>query len=495
MKTYAHKSVLFLVLSLLLHGGCSKEPEADQEGESVNSTATQEPSQQQPEDIIARVGDQVITFSELNITMNSAPVVGMSMPSLGTPERDTLRVTFLDNFITGNLLYLDALKQGVDKDPDYQNDMEDFSDSILAALYRQRNLVGDIEVSDEEIQDYFKSNIMPGTEFTEEVSMAIGASIRKDKFKARAATMRNRLRDGVVVVVHEQELNPEDDEVRAESEVVASIDGEAIGWGEVMPALMQPINKASLSRRLNAINNLIDSRIMTRKAKAAGLEKDPLYKVRFGELSKNRLTNLHRMRLLESMEPSEDEISTYFEENRSKITMKELRQVQMVVLETKEEAEAVKQKIEAGELTMFTAARDHSVAPDARKTLGEIGWVAKGSGFPELDTLTFSLGPNEIGGPVQSPAGWHLVMVQDVQEETFGNLDDEVTRKRVRQMILDERLNQYVVNLRLNEFQVEVYEDKLNTLAQQEADWYAKVSKERELSPEELQAQIEKLRR
>ena len=62
-------------------------------------------------------------------------------------------------------------------------------------------------------------------------------------------------------------------------------------------------------------------------------------------------------------------------------------------------------------------------------------------------------------------------------------------------MILDERLNQYVVNLRLNDFQVEVYEEKLTALSQQEVDWYAKVSKERQLSPEELKAQIEKLRR
>ena len=200
------------------------------------------PAGSNTDDIIARVGDQVITFSEINITMNSAPVIGMSMPSLGTAERDTLRVTFLDNYITSDLLYLDALKQGVDKDADYQSDMEGFSDSILAALYRQKDLIGDIEVSDAEVQDYFKSNIMPGTEFTEEVRMAIGASIRKNKFKARTATMRSSLREGVDVVVHEQELNPEDDEVRADSAVVASIDGETISWGEVMPALMQPAN-------------------------------------------------------------------------------------------------------------------------------------------------------------------------------------------------------------------------------------------------------------
>jgi hypothetical protein len=84
--------------------------------------------------------------------------------------------------------------------------------------------------------------------------------------------------------------------------------------------------------------------------------------------------------------------------------------------------------------------------------------------------VIFSLGPGAIGGPVETPAGWHLVTVQDVQEAKYTDFDDEATRKQVRRTYLDERLAAYTVELRKNEFPVEVYEDRLVQLAQQEAD-------------------------
>ena len=108
--------------------------------------------------MIAKVGDQTITFSEINVALNSSAIVGVSIPALGTPERDTARIVLLDRFVSANLLYLDALKQGVDKDPAYQKAITRFSNAILAGLYRQRIQAGDIPVSEEEVQAYFKQN-------------------------------------------------------------------------------------------------------------------------------------------------------------------------------------------------------------------------------------------------------------------------------------------------------------------------------------------------
>jgi hypothetical protein len=87
-------------------------------------------------DVIAKVGDQEITFGEINTMLNSSAVVGLSIPALGTPERDTVRITLLDKFISANLLYLDALKQGIDKDPVYRKEVTRFADAIQAGRYR-----------------------------------------------------------------------------------------------------------------------------------------------------------------------------------------------------------------------------------------------------------------------------------------------------------------------------------------------------------------------
>ena len=56
--------------------------------------------------------------------LNSSAVVGISVPALGTPGRDTARIVVLDKVISANLLYLDALRQGLDKDPVFLIDAE-----------------------------------------------------------------------------------------------------------------------------------------------------------------------------------------------------------------------------------------------------------------------------------------------------------------------------------------------------------------------------------
>ena len=69
----------------------------------------------QPADSVARVGDQTITYSQLNTQLNSSPVVGLSVPVLGSAERNTVMLTLLDKAISVNLLYLDATERGTGK--------------------------------------------------------------------------------------------------------------------------------------------------------------------------------------------------------------------------------------------------------------------------------------------------------------------------------------------------------------------------------------------
>ena len=45
----------------------------------------------------------LITFNLINTMLNSSAVVGVSIPALGTPERDTVRITLLDKFVSANL--------------------------------------------------------------------------------------------------------------------------------------------------------------------------------------------------------------------------------------------------------------------------------------------------------------------------------------------------------------------------------------------------------
>jgi parvulin-like peptidyl-prolyl isomerase len=429
-------------------------------------------------DVIATVGDQTITFSEINTALNSSAIVGVSIPAMGTPERDTARIILLDRFVSANLTYLDALVQGADKDPRYQKTITRFSNAILAGLYRKKEQAGEIPVTEEEIQAYYKKNVTKDTELTEEVRLQIESTLRRQKLQERLATANEHLRDDVKVVVHPENLAIEDDQTRADNTPLAEVGPETITWDQISDrviaagkgAVMDDPTADEDQARRNALEREIDLRIMVQKAKAKGLENDPLYQKRMKEYQKTLLTNMYREQLLKRMEPSNKELKAYYEANRNRFMVPETRKLQIVVVKTKEEADDLKAKIEAGEMTMSQAAWNHSIAPEARKNLGQVGWVNQGEVAPALNEVVFALNPNEVGGPVEAPVGWELVKVQEMQEARFTDFSDDATRQLTRRKFLEHKLNEYTTELRKDQFPVEVYQDRLVQLEQQEAD-------------------------
>jgi len=417
--------------------------------------------------VIATVGDQNIYFGQIERMINSSVMIGVTLPPPGTRARNTLRLGILDKVISANLLYLDGLQRGMDNNPVYQHDVERFSDAMLASLYKEKHLVGDIQVSDKEVMDYYHKNIKTGTPFDKNVGTAIQATLRKQKFKNKIAGLRQQLRKGIQVSINKEMLQSDHVNDNKPTDIIAHIDAATLTWGDINRSFL---SSHTLDKRLNILNRLIDTRIMTKKARQVGMEKDPVYQARVAEFRKARLINLRRTALDNEMEPDKSALRRYFEKNRDKISVKAHRKIQMVVLKTEQQAREVKRKIEAGDITIFEAAKQYSIAPNAKKTLGEVGWVKQGSGFPELSKLTFSLPVNKLGGPVKSPAGWHLVKVVATQDAAYSDINDKGTIKRARRLYLHEQQRNYVVGLRKHDFPVKVYGDVINQILQQEAN-------------------------
>jgi len=238
-----------------------------------------------------------------------------------------------------------------------------------------------------------------------------------------------------------------------------------VSWGEVRQLLASAPGPGS---RREQLEKVIDLRIMVKKAREAGLEQEPVYQRRLKEFRKSELANLQRSRLAEQMNPSDAEIREFYKEHRDKIVVPEMRKVQMVVVKTRDEAEDIKKKIDAGEITLYQAAKEYSIDPNAQMNLGELGWVAQGTGFPELDKVTFALKPGEIGGPVESPAGWHLVKSQEQRAGQFKDIDDRETWNRTRRMLLHDKEDQYVTGLRKTSIPVQVYDEVFGRLTREE---------------------------
>jgi len=448
----------------------------------------------QPANTVARVGDQIITYAQLNTQLNSTPVVGLSMPVLGSPERNTVMLTLLDKAISVNLLYLDALKQGVDQDPGYRQELQTFSDAIIGELYRRKILVGETEVTPQEVDAFIRENFTADTEITDRLRLSIEATIRNNRFTERTATSRERLRDGIKVVIHADKLDTADDSSRGDDQVIAEFGDRRLTWGEVKGRLTTLNNSVDVARRIESLNHLIDQQMMARKGREAGLDQEPTHRKRLAEFRKTRLLNLHRGNLVNGMEPTDEELRAFYRDNKQGIAVQERRRIQMLVLPTKAQAQQLKAKIDAGEITIYQAALEYSIDPNARRTLGDFGWVTKGSGFPELDKVAFALELEQLGGPVESPAGWHLVKVLDQRESGYTDIEEEDTRKVTRRLLIKQKLKDYLAGLRMNEFPVAVYQENLNRLFSEEAQWIAAKTQEMEANPGRARQIIDQMR-
>jgi parvulin-like peptidyl-prolyl isomerase len=89
--------------------------------------------------------------------------------------------------------------------------------------------------------------------------------------------------------------------------------------------------------------------------------------------------------------------------------------VRQILLDTEEDAETARQRLDEGE-SFEEVSRRLSRAANA-ETGGELGYVVRGTLPEDLEDVVFSLQPGEVSRPVASPAGYHVFQVLDVVDE------------------------------------------------------------------------------
>lgn len=85
-----------------------------------------------------------------------------------------------------------------------------------------------------------------------------------------------------------------------------------------------------------------------------------------------------------------------------------------ILVETKEEADKVKEEILAGK-PFEDAAEEYSLCPSSQNG-GDLGFFGRNVMVPEFDHAAFDLKVGELSDPVQTNFGWHLILVTDKQE-------------------------------------------------------------------------------
>jgi parvulin-like peptidyl-prolyl isomerase len=135
---------------------------------------------------------------------------------------------------------------------------------------------------------------------------------------------------------------------------------------------------------------------------------------------------------------TEQEVDTYYEENQEQFTTPESREVAHILVEDKQLADDLYAQLQEG-ANFEELAKKHSTDTGSAEEGGKLTDV-RGSFVPEFEEVAFALETGEVGKPVESQFGWHIITaLADTKPEETTPLED--VRESIRDQLLQDKQN------------------------------------------------------
>ena len=112
---------------------------------------------------------------------------------------------------------------------------------------------------------------------------------------------------------------------------------------------------------------------------------------------------------------SEAELKAAYEARASQYKVEEQRRASHILVKTKEEADKLAAELRKAPARFAELAKKHSQDPGSAEKGGDLGLFGRGMMVPAFEEAAFRQKEGEIGNPVQSDFGWHVIRVTGVQ--------------------------------------------------------------------------------
>ena len=169
------------VSCLLLFGACAKK--GDQKGP-----------------YLAKVGSVKITEQVLAKELKNLPEFAQQL--FEGPEG---KQRFLDELIKKELLYQEAKKKGMERDPDFQSKLEEFKKITLIGILLEKEIEEKAAVTDQEVQEYYEKN---KSDFSNVNRIRASHILVKSKEDAQKVLQRLKKGESFSKVAKEKSLDP-----------------------------------------------------------------------------------------------------------------------------------------------------------------------------------------------------------------------------------------------------------------------------------------------
>jgi foldase protein PrsA len=131
----------------------------------------------------------------------------------------------------------------------------------------------------------------------------------------------------------------------------------------------------------------------------------------------------------------EEELKTYYEENKDRYTEPEQVKARHILVEDEETAKSILKKLESGE-DFAEIAKEKSSDSGSKDKGGDLGFFERGVMDASFEEAAFNLGIGETSAPVKTMFGYHIIRVEDKKPErlaAFEEVKDDVRKQVIKQ--------------------------------------------------------------
>jgi len=220
------------------------------------------------------------------------------------------------------------------------------------------------------------------------------------------------------------------------SAVVATVNGEPVTEEDLrLEAINQGIITSSESLpnereiRDTLTYDLIDQRLLAAAARKAGVHEEPHIRRRF-EMAQERVLAQEFFGRAVQERITDQAVRDFYDKEVAGAPEREEFRASHILLRTEDEAKAVLAELEGG-ADFAALAKEKSEDKGSGNNGGDLGWFRLEEMVPEFSQQVASLEPGEVGGPVQSRFGFHVVRLDEKRVEpkpAFEEVEPQIRR-------------------------------------------------------------------
>ncbi len=169
------------------------------------------------------------------------------------------------------------------------------------------------------------------------------------------------------------------------------------------------------------------------------------------------------------------EIENYYQNNLEKFTQPRRLKVRHILIKTdfqdaqvaakdRQRAESIREEAQQGK-DFAELAKKYSDDPGTKNQGGDLGYISRGQVIPEFEAAIFSLKAGEISKVIQTPYGYHIAKVEEIQEQKVEPL--EKVREKIQTMLRDRKARELAYDQADEAYARGMKEGKLDNFAQE----------------------------